>query len=65
MTLQALRVKIGDELFFRFMRAWYRENRNSNATTEDLIALAERVSGQQLDAFFDVWLYQPAKPTSW
>ena len=65
MTLQALRVKIGDERFFRFMRAWYAENRDSNATTEDLIALAEREAGQQLDAFFDVWLYQPGKPTSW
>jgi aminopeptidase N len=65
MTLQALRVKIGDEPFFRFMRTWYAENRDSNATTEDLIALAERISGQQLDAFFDVWLYQPSKPTSW
>ena len=42
MTLQALRVKIGDERFFSFMRAWYAENRDSNATTEDLIALAER-----------------------
>ena len=65
MTLQALRVKIGDERFFSFMRAWYAENRDSNATTEDLIALAEREAGQQLDAFFDVWLYQPAKPTNW
>ena len=61
MTLQALRVKIGDERFFSFMRAWYAENRDSNATTEDLIALAEREADQQLDAFFDVWLYQPGE----
>ena len=65
MTLQALRVKIGDDAFFQMMRAWYAENRNGNVTTEDLIALAERESGQQLDAFFDVWLYTPGKPTSW
>jgi aminopeptidase N len=65
MTLQALRGKIGDDAFFRMMRAWYAENRNGNVTTEDLIALAERESGQQLDAFFDVWLYTPGKPTSW
>ena len=64
-SFQALPTKIGEEWFFSFMRAWYAENRNSNATTEDLIALAEREAGQQLDAFFDVWLYQPAKPTSW
>ena len=27
--------------------------------------LAEQVSQLQLDTFFDVWLYQPEKPTSW
>jgi aminopeptidase N len=65
MTLQALRVKIGDTPFFRIMRAWYAENRNGNVTTDDFIALAERESGVQLDDFFDVWLYTPGKPTSW
>ena len=65
MTLQALRVKIGDDAFFRMMRAWYAENRNGNVTTEDLIALAEREHGQSLEEFFDVWLYTPGKPTSW
>jgi aminopeptidase N len=65
MTLQALRVKIGDAVFFPMMRKWYAENRDGNVTTEDFIAIAERESGQQLDAFFDVWLYQPTKPTSW
>jgi len=65
MTLQALRVKIGDATFFPMMRAWYAENRNGNVTTEDFIALAEREHGQQLDDFFDVWLYTPGKPTSW
>jgi hypothetical protein len=28
-------------------------------------ALAERDSGMNLRHFFDVWLYQPDKPTSW
>ena len=65
MTLQALRVKIGDEDFFKLLRRWYKRNRYGNVTTAQFIAAAERVSGQQLDAFFDVWLYQPVKPTSW
>ncbi len=65
MTLQALRVKIGDEDFFKLLRRWYKRNRDGNVTTAQFIAAAERVSGQQLDAFFDVWLYQPVKPTSW
>jgi aminopeptidase N len=65
MTLQALREKLGDETFFAIVRAWYAENRNANVTTADFIALAERVSGQPLDAFFDGWLYREGKPASW
>ena len=65
MTLQALREKIGDGDFFRIMRDWAQQNRFGNVTTAQFIALAEQVSGIQLDHFFDVWLYQPEKPTSW
>lgn len=65
MTLQALRVKIGDDAFFRLLRTWYAENRYGNVRTADFVALAEQISGQQLDAFFDVWLYTSGKPTTW
>ncbi len=65
MTLQALRVKIGDDAFFRLLRSWYSKYKYDNATTADFIALAERTSRQQLDAFFRVWLFTPGKPTSW
>ena len=65
MTLQALREKVGDELFSTTLRRWYSENRNDNVTTADFIALAENVSGQQLDDFFHVWLYQEGRPESW
>ena len=65
MTLQALREKVGDETFFAILRTWYAENRNGNVTTADFIALAERISGQQLDQFFDVWLYEEGRPESW
>jgi aminopeptidase N len=65
MTLQALRQKIGDDAFFRILRRWYADNKYGNVTTADFIALSERVSGQQLDQFFEVWLYTPGKPTSW
>lgn len=65
MTLQALRGKVGDATFFRILRAWAAEHRHGNATTPDFIALAERESGLDLGAFFDVWLYQPGKPRSW
>ena len=65
MTLQALREKVGDFAFFQIMRSWATQNRYGNVTTPEFVALAERVSGVELDHFFDVWLYRPEKPTSW
>jgi aminopeptidase N len=65
MTLQALRQKVGDTVFLQILRNWYGEHRGGNVTTADFIALAERDSGQQLDQFFNAWLFTPGKPTSW
>jgi aminopeptidase N len=65
MTLQALREKVGDRPFFRILRDWAGQHRYGNVRTAQFIALAERDSGRDLDHFFDVWLYRPAKPTSW
>ena len=65
MTLQALREKVGDFTFLRILRDWATENRHGNVTTAQFVALAERDSGQQLDRFFDAWLYQVGKPTEW
>ena len=65
MTLQALRQDVGDATFFAILRTWYRENRNGNVRTGDFIKLAERLSGRDLDAFFDAWLFQEGRPTSW
>ncbi|MGZ6706062.1 MAG: M1 family metallopeptidase [Solirubrobacteraceae bacterium] len=65
MTLEALREKVGDGAFFGILRDWYTQNRYGTIDTPGFIALAEQVSGQDLGHFFDVWLYQPGKPTSW
>jgi aminopeptidase N len=65
MTLQALREKVGDDVFYSILRTWYAENRSGNVTTADFIALSERLSGQQLDQFFQVWLYEEGRPESW
>jgi aminopeptidase N len=65
MTLQALREKIGDEKFFDILQTWTREHFHGNGTTQEFTALAERISGQDLDAFFQTWLYTAGKPTSW
>jgi aminopeptidase N len=65
MTLQALREKIGDDAFFRILRTWTAKYRYGNATTQDFIALAQQIAGQDLSNFFKVWLYTAGKPTTW
>jgi len=67
MTLQALREKIGELAFFQLMKSWARQNRYGNVTTAQFIALAERLSGQDLTQFFKVWIFQAEKPApgSW
>ncbi|WP_084960897.1 M1 family metallopeptidase [Thermoactinospora rubra] len=62
MTLHVLREAVGDTAFFAILKAWATEHRYGNADTAAFIALAERVSGRQLDALFDAWLFKPGKP---
>ncbi|MEO5574924.1 MAG: M1 family metallopeptidase [Gaiellaceae bacterium] len=65
MTLQALREKVGEFTFSRIIRDWATQNRYGNVTTPQFVAHAEEISGLNLARFFDVWLYQEGKPTSW
>ncbi len=57
MGLHALRLEVGDEVFFDILRTYYDRFKGSNVRTADFIAVAEEVSGQDLDGFFDNWLY--------
>jgi aminopeptidase N len=61
MTAHALRHKIGTGSFFRLMRTWVHAN-DGEGTTAEFTRLAEAVSGQQLDRFFRVWLFQRSRP---
>jgi hypothetical protein len=62
MTLHALRMQVGDDAFFRTLKRWAASKSGRNVDTEQFIALAERVSRQDLDALFTTWLYTPSKP---
>jgi aminopeptidase N len=67
LTLHALRLTVGDAAFFDILRTYSERYKYGNARTSDFIALAEEVSGQELDALFDAWLYAetlPLLPTS-
>jgi aminopeptidase N len=62
MALQFLRERIGDEKFFSLLRTWAAKYKYGNATTEQFVALAQQVSGQDLTQFFQTWIYTPGKP---
>jgi aminopeptidase N len=62
MALQALRMKIGTPAMLRLLRTWTVEHRYGNATIKEFVALAEEVSGRDLEPFFRRWLYRPGKP---
>jgi aminopeptidase N len=62
LTLHALRLKIGDKAFFDLMQTYYDRFKGGQARTSDFIAVAEEVSGQDLKAFFDDWLYAAKLP---
>ncbi len=65
LALHALRVKLGDEVFFELLQTYVKMYTNKNVTTDDFTALAEKVSGEDLDDFFQRWLYdKPIPPIS-
>ena len=63
MTLQALREDVGDDAFFEILRTWAEEHAGATGSTEQFIALAEQVSGHDLAALFDEWLYSNTLPS--
>lgn len=60
--MHMLRNRIGDVGFRKGIRSYYRRFYNGNASTSDLIHEMESVSGQDLDGFFQQWLYQGGNP---
>ena len=62
MTYEALRAAIGDPAFFQLIKQWQTDFSGQTKHWTDLIALAEQISGRDLDAFFQDWIYDPDKP---
>lgn len=62
LTLHALRLTVGDDDFFEILRTYYDRYQHSNAATPDFIAVAEEISGMELDEFFAGWLYAQRIP---
>jgi aminopeptidase N len=61
-VLHALRGVIGTEKFWQGIREYYRQYRDSNASTDDLRRVMEEASGRDLRWFFQQWLYRAGSP---
>jgi aminopeptidase N len=53
---QALREQVGDEVFYEILRTYYGRYSYQVAYPQDLMAVAEQVSGQDLDALYAEWI---------
>jgi aminopeptidase N len=62
MTLEALRVKVGDKIFWRILRGWAHARAGRTATTAQFEKYAAKRSGRHLAGFFRAWLDTPSRP---
>jgi aminopeptidase N len=62
LVLQALHLKVGDENFIKIMKTYNERYGDGNASTDEFIALAQEVSGQDLGSFFEQWLFSNTMP---
>jgi len=60
--LHMLRNELGDELFWKCIRTYYKKFEYRNALTEDFQEVVESISGKDFDYFFKQWLYKSGQP---
>ncbi|MBN1479863.1 T9SS C-terminal target domain-containing protein [candidate division KSB1 bacterium] len=61
-VLHMLRWTIGEAAFWRTLQSWAQCYAYDNALIPDFIAIAEEQSGQNLQWFFDQWIYRAGYP---
>lgn len=64
MTMMALRNRIGVTDHRALLRSWAARKSGDNGSTEEFMALAESISGEDLDSFFTAWLFTAARPAA-
>ena len=62
MALEALRLTIGTKDFFALVHRWTARLGGGNGTTARFEAMAENVSGENLDVLFGDWLHRSGRP---
>ena len=61
-VLHMLRAEVGSETFWTAIREYYRRYRDQNASSAELRAVFEQVSGKELGWFFSQWLTRAGVP---
>lgn len=61
-VLHMLRRKLGDSLFWKGIRLYYKTYAGSNANTIDLQRIFEKISRRDLQSFFKQWLFTAGQP---
>jgi aminopeptidase N len=61
-VVHMLREVVGDEVFWKALTAYLQEFKYQNTGARDVQRVFERVSGQNLEWFFDQWLYKAGHP---
>ncbi|MBN4080956.1 M1 family metallopeptidase [Caldithrix abyssi] len=61
-VLHMLRGILGEQLFFKGIKEYYRQFQHSAIFTEDFQNVMEKTSGQDLNWFFMQWIYKPGYP---
>ena len=62
LVLYALQQKVGDATFRAIERGWAQRKRGESVSTDDFIAFASEVSGQDLTDFLGAWVYGDTVP---
>ncbi len=55
-VLHMLRDELGDELFFKALREYFRRNSGRSVLTSDFVEVVEAVADRDLSGFFEQWL---------
>lgn len=61
-VLHMLRRKLGDEIFWQGIKNYYAQYAGKNASTNDFRKVMETTSGQDLQSFFQQWLFTAGHP---
>ena len=62
LTLHALRMQVGDDIFFEILRTWVARHSGATVVSADFEDLAGELAGADLSALFDSWLREVSLP---